>query len=72
MSTTPLDGLQYILKASNKKLVDEIFQQVYRIRTRKSIPEILTKSLVAALQVNEQQASEVMFVFQFLIEILTS
>ncbi len=52
-------GLQYLLKAPSKKLVDEIFNQSWLSRNKKTIPPILIESLVAALKITEQQATEV-------------
>jgi hypothetical protein len=54
-----LKGLVHLLKANSKKLVDEIFSQVFKSRTRKTVPDILVASLKAALQITDDQSLEV-------------
>jgi hypothetical protein len=51
-------GLLHLLKAPSPKIVDQIFNEVYKNRSGKISP-IIVESLVSALKLNEEQAKEV-------------
>ena len=59
LNMSQLNGLVHLLKANSKKLVDEIFSQVFKTRSTKTIPDILVASLKAALQITDEQSLEV-------------
>lgn len=57
-STDPLAGLIHLLKAPSKKIVSEIFSEIFKNR-KGPISSILVNSLVSALTLSEKEAENV-------------
>jgi hypothetical protein len=55
-----MNGLQYLLKAPSKKVVDQIFVEIFKNRSGVIRQEIL-QSLVAALSITLEESEEVIY-----------
>jgi hypothetical protein len=65
LSQKSMEGLSYLLKAPSKKVVDQIFVEVYKNKRGPVAQQIIT-SLTTALQLTEAQATEVEVTYFFI------
>jgi hypothetical protein len=54
-----MEGLAVLIKAPSKKVLEQIFVEVFKVRYQNEAPALISDSLIAALKINKQEAQGV-------------